>query len=64
MDTSFIDCLVMTVFSALICICLPRVSTLIRSNLSILKLNSVSLKSSISDSPQSTDYPKLTTVNN
>lgn len=63
MDMGIIDCLVMTLFSAVVCICLPRTLTLIGSNLSISKLNSVSLKSSISDSPQSTDYPELTTVN-
>lgn len=63
MDTSYIDSLVMTLLSAFICICLPRVLALIGSNISSSKLKGISLKAS-SASSQSIDYPKLTTVNN
>ncbi len=65
MDTSFIDCLVMTLFSAFICICLPRFLALIGSNTtSHPELSRVSLKPSRSESSQLKDYQELTTVNN
>lgn len=65
MDTSFIECLVMTLLSACVCICLPRFLTLIGSNTtSSPELSPVSLKPSRSDSSQPTDYPELTAVNN
>lgn len=62
MDTSLIDCLVMTLFSAVACFSFPRVLTLLGSSIAS-KSEQISSKNQ-SDSLQPTGYPELTTANN
>lgn len=65
MDTSFIDCLVMTLFSAVACISFPRVLTLISSSIAAKTQElSATKQLATSDSSQSVAYPELTIVNN
>lgn len=65
MDTSLMDCLVMTLFSAVACISFPRVLTLIGSS-AAFKSQPVAgaNQSAKSDLSQPMAYPELTTVNN
>jgi len=64
MDTSFLDCLVMTLFSAVACISFPRVLTLIGSSTAFKSQQVADANQSASDSSQPRAYPELTTVNN
>ena len=65
MDASLLDGLVMTLFSAVVCVIFPRMLTLIGSSTaSKTQQIAAAIKSTQSDSSESTVYPELTAANN
>jgi hypothetical protein len=60
MNTGLIDCLVMTLFSAVVCVCLPRVLVLLQA---IFTRWSVEGRTQVSSNPefsQANAYPEFT----
>ncbi|GAB4174038.1 MAG: hypothetical protein Fur006_03650 [Coleofasciculaceae cyanobacterium] len=60
MNTGLIDCLSMTLFSAIVCVCLPRVLTLLQATFTRWSLEDRTQVSSNPEFSQANAYPEFT----